>query len=59
MMHEVVVISANCASTKQCTLLLMRKRSSYDAGFFQLTAATIVATSFQCKLWCTARILFQ
>jgi len=40
---KVVVISGNYTSTKQCALLLERKRSSCDAGFFQLKVANFVA----------------
>jgi len=36
MTHKAVVIMGNCVSTKQHPLLLKRKCSSCDAGFFKL-----------------------
>jgi len=43
MTRKAVVITGNCVSTKQRALLLKRKRSSCDAGFFKLKVDNFVA----------------
>jgi len=37
------VITGNCVSSKQRSLFLKRRRSSYDAGYFKLKVATFEA----------------